>query len=243
MVVNQTAADVFWGGQNVVGRRIRPQAAPDAWRRVVGVVSDANVRSLSEPPTPMIYYLMGASGTDAPYAIVRTAGDPSFVLSNLRSELATVSARLPVVRLATFESHLGEGLAIPRLSAGLLGLFSFLALCLASVGIYTIVSFSVAGRRREVGIRVALGAAKARVIRTVVSEVAWTVAIGLVLGGAAVAAVSPLLGRVIFGPAIFSFGTMGVAVLVLGIAVGVASFIPAWRAVQVDPAEALRGTQ
>ena len=89
---------------------------------------------------------------------------------------------LPLARLATMESHLGDALVTPRVSAGILGLFSVLALLLASVGIYTIVSFSVAGRMPEIGIRVALGAQGSRVIRMVVGEVAVTVAVGLVVG-------------------------------------------------------------
>ncbi len=241
VVVNEAAAQAFWGGENVVDRRLRPQSRPEAWVRVVGVVSDSKVRSLTEPPRPMLYYVMGRNGVGAPYFLVRTATEPGAVLSGLRTALTSVNGRLSPSRLATMENHLGEALAVPRLSAGLLGLFSFLALCLAAVAVYTIVSFSVAGRRREVGIRVALGAANRQVLWTVVSEVAWTVVLGLLVGAVVVALISPRVQGLLVGSEVLGFGTLVPALLVLAAAVGAGSLIPAWRAVRADPVEALRG--
>ncbi len=240
VVVNQAAANEFWGGQRPIGRRMRPQSVPDGWRRVVGVVSDSKIRSLAEPPTPMIYYLVSEAGLVAPIFMVRVANDPSSALQPLRSAITAVNPQLPV-RLGTMESQLGQALTGQRVSAGILGLFSLLALCLASVGVYTIVSFSVAGRTREVGIRVALGAARHRVVRMVVGEVAGTVALGLAAGAAVVALVSPRLQGMLFGSEMLSAGTLGTAVLILGGAVGLASLVPAWRAARVDPSVALRG--
>ena len=242
VVVNEAAAQAFWGGEDVVNRRIRPESRPDDWRRVVGVVSDSKVRSLSEPPRPMLYYLMGESGTGAPYFVVRTGVNPESLLSGLRTALAQVNSRLAVTRLGTMETHLGDALVMPRMSAGLLGLFSFLALCLAAVGVYTIVSFAVAGRRREVGIRVALGAARGQVIWTVMSEVAWTVVVGLLAGGALVFAVSTLTQGLLFGSELLSLSTLAPALAILIAAVGLGSLIPAWRAARADPADALRGS-
>ena len=241
VVVNEAAARTFWPGESAVDRRIRPQSRPDAWVRVIGVVADSKIRSLSERPLPILYYPMGPSGVGSPAVLVRTAGDPSAVLDGLRSALATVHPGLPVSRLTTMEGHLGEALAVPRMSAGVLGLFSALALALAAVGVYTIVSFSVAGRRREVGIRVALGAARPRVMWTVVSEVVWTVGFGLLIGTATVVLVSPRLQGLLFGSDILSVGTLLPALLILAGAVGVGSLIPALRAVRADPVEALRG--
>lgn len=241
VVVNEAAANSFWRGQDVVGRRIRPQSRPDDWARVVGVVADSKIRSLTEPPRPMLYYLMGPSAAGAPYFVVRTDSEPRSALAGLREALTAVNGRLPVTRLSTMESHLGDALAMPRMSAGLLGLFSLLALALAAVGVYTIVSFAVAGRRREVGIRVALGAARGRVIWTVVSEVAWTVTVGLVVGSVVVVLVSSRVQGLLFGSDVLSWGTLGPALLILGAAMGVGSLIPAWRAVRADPVEALRG--
>lgn len=179
---------------------------------------------------------------NAPYILARSAANPELALAGMRSELNTVNAGLPVIRLSTLESHMGDALAAPRLSAGLLSLFSLLALCLASVGVYAIVSYSVSGRTREVGIRVALGAERGRVVWMVIREVATTVCLGLAAGAAVVVFLSPYVQNLLFGTEVLSFGTFGVAVLILGGAVGVASFLPAWRAARVDPAEALRGS-
>lgn len=242
VVVNEAAAEAFWGGGDAINRRIRPEGRPDSWVRVVGVVSDSKVRSLSEPPRPLLYYLMSESSMYAPYFVVRSGVPPESLLSGLRDAFTQVNSRLPVTRLGTMESHLGDALVMPRMSAGLLGLFSFLALCLAAVGVYTIVSFAVAGRRREVGIRVALGAARGEVIWTVVSEVAWTVAVGVLVGGALVFGVSTLTRGFGFGADLLSLSTLAPALLILITAVGLGSLIPAWRAVRVDPAEALRGS-
>jgi predicted permease len=241
IVVNETAARRFWPGQDPIGRRIRSQNAPDSWRQVMGVVQDSKVRSLGEPPTPMLYYVLGDGVPNSIYFVVRTARDPASLLGALRSELRTVNPSLPVVELTTAEGHLGAALAVPRVSASLLGVFSMLALLLASVGIYTIVSFAVAGRLPEIGIRVALGAARTRVVRLVVGEVAGTVAVGLALGGAVVMAVGLRFGSALSGVNVLDPMTLLASILVLGGVVGLASYLPARRAARVDPVNAMRG--
>jgi predicted permease len=239
VVVNEALAR-FWGGGSAVGKRIRPQGAPDAWAHVIGVVADTKVRSLSEPPTPMLYYLMGEDGVDAPYVVARTTRDPGSLLTPLRRELQAVDPNLPLVRLSTLEGHLGEALAGPRMSAGIVSLFSLLALLLAAVGIYTIVSFSVAGRMPEIGILMALGAERSRVVRTVMAGVARTVAGGLLLGFLVVALLSPTIQGTLYGVEVLSPGTLVPALGVLAAAVGIASYLPARRAARVDPVDALR---
>lgn len=241
VIVNETAARRFWGTPDAVGRRIRPQSAPDAWVNVIGVVEDTKVESLNEPPTPLLYYVLGESGLNSPYIMVRTAGDPASVLPGLRTALRAVNPQLPVDGLGTMDTHLGSVLASTRASAGMLGLFSFLALLLASVGIYTIVSFSVAGRMPEIGIRVALGAARARVIRLVVGEVALTVGLGLLLGTGVVVAVGARVGSGFLGMELLHAGTLATALAILVATVGIASYLPARRAARVDPVHALRG--
>ncbi|MGD8360444.1 MAG: ABC transporter permease [Gemmatimonadota bacterium] len=239
IVVNR-ALTRFWGGETALGRRIRPQSVPEGWRSVVGVVADTKVRSLSEPPTPMLYYVMGESGVNAPYLVIRTSGDPAHILSAARGELMAVSPRLTATRLSTMEAHVGETIVAPKVSAAALGLFSLLALLLASVGIYTIVSFSVAGRMPEIGIRVALGAPGSRVVLMVVGEVAATVILGLVVGAVLVALISPRVQGFLYGAEALSFGTLLPALAVLGATVALASYLPARRAAAADPVEALR---
>jgi len=239
IVVNE-ALTRFWGGGSSVGRRIRPQSVPDGWRSVVGVVSDTKVRSLSEPPTPMLYYVMGEAGVNAPFLVIRTAGDPDLLLGAVRRELSAVSPRLTPVRLSTMETHVGESLVTPRISAALLGLFSFLALLLASVGIYTIVSFSVAGRMPEIGIRMALGAPGSRVVLMVVAEIAATVALGLLAGAVVVVLASSRIQDLLYGAHVLGLGSLVPALAVLGATVALASYLPARRAAAADPVDALR---
>jgi predicted permease len=240
VIVNQAAADRFWGGVNPVGRRIRPQSRPDEWIQVVGVVSDTKVRSLSEPTTPMLYYLMGETGLNAPIILIRTSGDPGTLLPSLRGGLQAVNPRLPLVRSGTMETVIGDSVATPRLSAMLLGVFSLLALLLASVGIYTIVSFTVAGRMPELGIRVALGAKGGRILVSVMGGMALTVAIGLLTGALVLALVYPQVQGLLFGVELMSLSTLLPPVSILLATVALASYLPARRATEVDPVEALR---
>ena len=242
VIINETAARRFWGDpESAVGGRIRPQAAPDAWVPVVGVVSDATVGTPGSPPLPMLYYPMGEAAADAPFILVRSDGDPASLLPGMRAALRDIDPRLPVDRLDTMGGHLSAALAGPRLAATVMGLFSVLALVLAGIGIYTIVSLTVAGRRSEIGLRMALGAARGRVVRLVTTRVLVTVAIGFVLGGAAVALLAPAAAGFTLGAEVFDPGVLVAAASVLLAAVAIASYLPARRAARVDPVEALTG--
>jgi len=198
MVVNETAARRFWAG-DAVGGRTRSQGNPDGWRDVVGVVADTRVRSLQELPTPMIYFSAEQFGLNAFYLVVRTDGDPAALIGAMRTALRDVGASLPITRIGTMESHLGEALTAPRTAAQLMGVFSLLALVLASLGIYAVVSFAVARRSAELGIRIALGAARTRIIRMVVGETLVTVGFGLAVGLVAALVAAPLLEGALFG--------------------------------------------
>jgi len=239
VLVTETGARRFWSG-DAVGRRIRPQGAEDAWRRVVGVVGDVTVEDLQEPPTPLFYYFAEQLPLSRFFVVARTAGDPAALVGPLREELRAVRASLPITELGTMESHLGQSLSGPRTAAALVGVFSVLAVLLASLGIYAVVSFTVARRSSEMGIRVALGADPGQVVGMVVAESMTSVAVGLLVGvGLALVAVRGL-ERVLYqvgalDPATFAAGTAGL----LAVA-ALASWIPARRAARSDPVEVLR---
>jgi predicted permease len=242
VIVNETAARRFWGDPDAaIGGRVRPQGAPGEWIQVVGVVSDVTVGDLGGPDLPMLYYAMPESAVDAPTFVVSAEVDPASLLPAMRSTLRELNPRLPVDRLDTMRGHLTAALAGPRLATGVLGLFSLLALILASIGIYTIVSLTVAGRRSEIGLRIALGAESGRVIRLVTGRVLATVAAGFALGGLAVAAVAPRAGAFTLGVEPLDPGALLIATTVLGAVVAIASYVPARRAALVDPVEALTG--
>ena len=238
-LVNETAARRFWADGNPVGRRLRPQGAPDAWFQVVGVVEDSKVANLNEAASPMLYYPIGESPTSG-YVLVRTDGAPSALLSGLRAELRAVNPDLPLSALGTMESRLADSLAGPRIAAGVLGAFSLLAMLLASLGIYGVVSFAVARRSPEMGVRIALGAGRLQLIRMVMREMPTTVAVGLT-GGIALA----LLAARVLEPALYEVAagdvvSFAVGALLLTTVAAVATYLPARRAASVDPVTALR---
>ena len=239
MVVNETAAQRLWSG-DAVGGRTRPQGSPDAWREVVGVVADTRVRSLQEPPTPMIYFSAEQFGLNAFYMVVRTDGDPEALTGEMRAVLRDVGSSLPITRIGTMESHLGEALNAPRTGAQLMGVFGLLALILASLGIYAVVSFAVDRRSAELGIRIALGAARQRIIGMVVGETLFTVGLGLAAGLVLALAAARALEGILFGIGALDPLTFVSSAGVLIVAAALASWVPAHRAARTDPTDVLR---
>jgi ABC-type antimicrobial peptide transport system permease subunit len=188
----------------------------------------------------MLYFALSEAGVSSPYFLVRTSGDPAALLPSLRGQLREVNSRLPVVQARTMASLVGESLAVPRMGAVALGAFSLLALLLASVGIYTIVAFTVAGRMPEIGIRMALGAQRNQVVSTVMREMALTVGLGLAAGTVLGLILLPRVQGFFYGAKVLSAGTLGPAALVLVLTVALAAYLPARRAAAADPVEALR---
>lgn len=240
IVVNQTAARRFWGNGSPLGRRMRAQGS-EAWTRtVVGVVADAPVARLGESPRPMFYRSTRQISAMPSYVVARTDGDPSAILASMRRELSALHPTAVIDAQSTLATYFGATLSIPRLIAGAMGAFSALALLLAGLGIYAVVSFSVARRTSELAIRMALGAERASVVRMVVREVARVVVAGVVAGLAVSALAAPRLGGMLYGVAALDPLTFGGAVIVLSGVAALAAWVPARRAAGADPMEALR---
>jgi putative ABC transport system permease protein len=239
VVVNETAARLFFGG-NAVGQRIRPQAAPDAWREVIGVVADVKVTDVTEPPAPMFYY----SAEQAPplgFTVgARTSGDPAALTEALRAALREARASLPVTRQGALEAHVAAGLATARTAVALMSGFSLLALLLALLGVYAAVSFNVERRTRELGVRMALGATHTCLARMVVGESVLVVALGVAAGLGLAALVSRGLSGVLFGVEPMDAATFAGAAALLIVTAAAAAFLPAHRAARANPVEALR---
>lgn len=240
VLVNETAARRFWGGVDVVGRRMRAQGNLDGWRIVVGVVEDAPVGALNEPVEPMFYFHQAQGGLPFPYLLARTDGPPSALLASMRAEVEAVRSSLPVTEQGSLASHFGAALAGPRLAAGAMTGFSLLAVLLAGLGIYAVVSFSVARRVGELGIRMALGAERGGVVRLMVREVVGTVLLGLAVGLGAAVFVASRIESILFGVQPMDPVAFGGAVLFLLMVAGVAAWLPARRAARADPVDALR---
>ena len=238
-LVNETAARRFWGDTSPVGRRLRPQGNPDVWAEVVGVVEDSKVSSLNEPPAPMLYYPIRESPASG-YIVVRTVGDPAAFLSGLQAELRAVSPDLPLSALGTLEARVAGSLALPRIAAGMLGSFSLLALLLASLGIYGVVSFAVARRSPEMGIRIALGGERPQLIRMVMREMLTTVTVGLAVGIGLALLAAPALEPVLYQVSAVDAVSFATGTLLLMMVATLATYLPARRAATVDPVVTLR---
>jgi predicted permease len=237
LVVNQRFAERFWPGQDAVGRIVR---VGNYDHTVIGVVPTGKYERLGEEPMPFIYMAQAQHWTAAMAVFVRTRGDPTAIAAPLRSEIAALDPNLPLANARTMNSHLGIALLPARLIGGVLGFFGLLALGLASVGVYGVVAYSVAQRTREIGIRMALGAAASDALRLVMRQGLAPVLIGTALGMAGALAASRLIRGVLYtGDALDPVTFVAVPVVLVGVAM-LATWIPARRAAAIDPMRALR---
>ena len=241
VIVSETTARVFFAG-DAVGKRVRGQDDPDSWREVIGVVADVKVQDLQEPPTPLMYLSTEQTGTGGFSAVVRTAGDPAALLSALQQSLRQVRASLPITRSEPFETHVARALAAARTSTLLATACSALALVLASLGIYAAVSFSVERRTQEIGVRTALGAGTAQLVRMVVGSSMRVACIGVGVGLAFAVLAAQGMRAILFGVGPLDIASLAAAALLLIGAAALAAFVPALRASRANPLEVLRNS-
>ncbi len=237
-IVNEAFAERFWPGENAVGKRIR---AGGEDRQVIGVVPTGRYFSIGEDPKP--YYYLARAQTyrgQSTFLHVRTASEPSAYLEVVRKVVAQLDPTLPVSDLGTMHDALGLAYLPARMAAGVIGSFAVLALLLAAVGLYGVVSFTVAQGTRDIGVRMALGARAGDVIRGVVREGMSLVAVGLVLGLAAGWLLSRAATSVLYGISATDPLAYATALAVLLATAFVASLLPARRAAYIDPLIALR---
>ena len=237
VVINETMARRYWKGRNPVGGRLR---AGTDWTTVVGVARDGKVGSLSEAPTPVMYFPIHQTYRPDPVLHVATTGDASALIEAVRKAVAKVAPGLALYDVRTLEEHLRLSVAIPRMAALVLGIFGVLALVLAAVGLYGVIAFSVGQRTREIGVRMALGATRSDILRQVIVQGARLAGAGLLLGLAAALLAMPLMGSLLVNVSPTDVTTFVVTALVLLVVALVAAGIPARRAATVDPVTALR---
>jgi putative ABC transport system permease protein len=242
IVVNETLARKMWPGEDPIGQQLK-QGWPEwktPWREVVGVVADVKFEGIAEP-TPMQVYLPIDQAPPSDFAIaVRTAGDPNAVRSAVEAAVHALDRDIPTYSVRTMDQLVESSTARERMSALVLLVFAAVALLLASIGLYGVVSHGVTERTHEIGVRMALGAETAHVLRLVVGHGLATTLAGIAIGLAAALALSRAIQGLLFGVSATDPLTLGAVIAVLmGVAI-VACYLPARRAIRLDPTLALR---
>jgi putative ABC transport system permease protein len=241
VVVSEKLAQHFWPGQDPIGKRLKPGLSDSPWREVIGVVKDVRQNDFLAVPKMQMYMSYRQLKDLAPNALVlRTAVEPMSLATALRNAVWAVDKDQPVSNIDTMEHIVAGAVARQRFSTMLLGTFAALALMLAAVGIYGVMSYSVAQRTREIGIRMALGARRGDVLKMTVKQGLKLVMIGVAIGLVAAFVLTRVMASLLFGVSATDPITFVSIPLVLMSVAMLASYIPALRATKVDPMVALR---
>lgn len=244
-LINQRAAEVFYPDQDPVGRRLRPGFGDAPWFTIVGIVEDVKQQGLDAEVGTEVYWHARQVGEAlgrmprSMHVIVESALSETAVAETLRDTTWRLDPKLPVTSVQPMEAVVRDTLARQRLLTLLLLLFAGIALFLAAIGVYGVMSYSVELRQRELGLRMALGAAPGAILRMVLSQGAALTAIGLGVGLACSFGFARLLRSLLFGVSTTDPWAYGVVLVVLAVAAGLATSIPAWRATRIAPQEAL----
>ena len=243
VVINETMARRYWPGEDPLGKRITTgsPADPASWRTIVGVAQDVRQFQLNADPRPQIYLPYEQPVFFQPTnLVIRTGIEPLSLAATVRRTVWEIDRDQPVSNVRTMEDVLSESIARQRFSMLLLGIFAALALALAAVGLYGLMSYAVAQRTREIGIRMALGAQARDVLRLVVAQGLKLVLVGVVIGLVVAYMLTRLMSSLLFGVSATDPTTfIAISLMLLCVAV-LASYIPARRATKVDPLVALR---
>ncbi len=242
-MVNQSLARKLWGGANPIGRTLEFQDRPGRTTRVevVGLARDSRYESVWESGEPYLY--LAAAEWQRPVAniLVRTLAPPQGMMAAVRRQWEAAAPQAPLYQMETGDELMASAVAPQRLAAGVLGAFGLLAIVLATVGLYSVMAFSVLQRTREIGIRLAIGARPAGVLGDVMRGALTTAGFGVALGTAGCLAMMRLLASQVRDVSPYDGLTFAVVALALMAVSAAAALAPALLASRVDPARALRG--
>jgi putative ABC transport system permease protein len=240
-LINETLQRGYFSGQDPVGRRINTGSEREpVWSTIVGVVGDVKYNGLADDVQPAIYYPIAQNPTWGSIVIKTDLADPLSLTAAVRNEVRKIDPDLPLTNVMTMEDRLSDAVAQPRFRTTLIALFAVVALTLACVGIYGVISYSVTLRTHEIGIRMALGAQTGDVLTMVIRQAIVLAVIGIALGLSASYALTSLMSKLLFGVQPTDPTTFVLTAAILSITALLASYLPARRATKIDPLEALR---
>ena len=245
VIVNERFVSKFFPGQNVIGKRIKPGFSADdsgeKMRDIVGVVGNVKHVSLKNEDSPEMYLPRTQIPSHSMSIVIRTkVSNPNTLTSTVRKELAEMDSTIPLTSVRVFDDYISRSLARPRFNALLLSIFAGSALILTAIGIYGVMAYAVAQRTNEIGIRIALGAARANIFKLVIGQAMGIVAVSVVIGLAGAFAATRLLNSLLFAINAWDPVTFIAIVILISVVAFLAAWFPARRATLVDPIEALR---
>jgi predicted permease len=250
VIVDESLAKKFWRGQNPIGRRMfkpqnpedltRPPANPQ-WITVVGVVDDTKMAGLVSSDTRFgtYYFPVTQDGIRTSTLAIRTSGDPLSITASVRQAVTSIDPELPLYSVRTMEDRIGESLTDRRTPMMLAGMFAAVALFLAAMGLYGVLAYQVAQRRKEIGIRMALGSEPAGIFSLVLREGVALLALGLAVGLAGAFAIRRAMESQLYGVSAMDPVVLAAVAFVLGLVAVVACAVPARRAARIDPSSVL----
>jgi predicted permease len=241
VIVNETMARRLWPNQPVLGKRMHigyNASSPQA--QVVGVARDGKYNLLGEPPTEYFFMPFAQHYRGTATMIARTSGSPAALAAAVQREIAALDPGVPIYGVKTMPAFLNRLLSLPMSVAVIVAIFALIALVMASVGLYGVVSYSIARRTKEFGVRMAVGAGRGDVMRMVLKSGLALATVGIAIGIVAAVALMRLAASLLFGIGPTDLPTFIAATIVLALVAMVASYVPARRAVRLDPTIALR---
>jgi ABC-type antimicrobial peptide transport system permease subunit len=209
-------------------------------REIVGVVGNIKRKGLTADADPQYFLPYAQAVVTNPYLVIRTAGDPAAIQAALGPAIHELDKSVPVYQISTMEDYLSKSAAQPRFQTFLLTCFALIALILAAIGLYGLLSYMVVQRTLEIGVRMALGAQRKAVYQLIMREAAWLAGIGIGVGLLCAIATATLIRGLLFGVRSWDASTLAAVSFVLAVFALLASYIPARRAAKVDPMVALR---
>lgn len=240
VIVNRPFVEAIFPDEDPVGRRLLIDIGEPLDAEIIGVVGGVREFALGEPPPMTAYFPLAMAPVWNQRVVIRTSDDPARIVAALPELVAGIDPLQPVGSVATYESLVDRSVARPRFQTLVLGLFAGVALTLAVVGVYGVLSYLVARRSREVGIRIALGASRARVVGLVVRRGLWLTGAGIAIGTLVALVLTRFLDSLLYGVSPTDMWTFAAVAGLLGLTSLVASYLPARRAAGVDPTTTLR---